>query len=50
MVTPPFFVGGVSFKAMPFVQIHDRGPALRPAEFGLKLVEHYARELGPYSK
>jgi 4-hydroxy-tetrahydrodipicolinate synthase len=32
------------------IPIHDRGPALRPTEFGLKVVERYARELGPYSK
>ncbi len=36
------------FGARAGVAIHDRGPALRPTEFGLKLVERYARELGPY--
>jgi 4-hydroxy-tetrahydrodipicolinate synthase len=30
------------------IAVHDRGPALRPTEFGLTLVERYARELGPY--
>ena len=38
------------FGARAGIAIHDRGPALRPTEFGLKLVERYARELGPYSK
>ena len=38
------------FGARAGITIHDRGPALRPTEFGLKLVERYARELGPYSK
>lgn len=38
------------FGARAGIPIHDRGPALRPTEFGLKLVERYARELGPYSK
>ncbi|AOO82968.1 dihydrodipicolinate synthase family protein [Bosea vaviloviae] len=36
------------FGARAGIAIHDRGPALRPTEFGLKLVERYARELGPY--
>ncbi|MDX3810035.1 dihydrodipicolinate synthase family protein [Bosea thiooxidans] len=38
------------FGARAGIAIHDRGPALRPTEFGLKLVERYARELGPYRK
>ena len=38
------------FGARAGIPIHDRGPALRPTEFGLKLVERYAAELGPYSK
>lgn len=38
------------FGARAGIAIHDRGPALRPTEFGLKLVERYARELGPCSK
>lgn len=38
------------FGARAGIPIHDRGPALRPTEFGLRLVERYARELGPYRK
>lgn len=38
------------FGARAGIAIHDRGPALRPTEFGLKLVERYARELGPYRR
>lgn len=38
------------FGARAGIAIHDRGPALRPTEFGLELVERYARELGPYRK
>jgi 4-hydroxy-tetrahydrodipicolinate synthase len=38
------------FGARAGIAIHDRGPALRPTEFGLKLVERYASELGPYRK
>lgn len=38
------------FGARAGIPIHDRGPALRPTEFGLKLVERYAKELGPYRK
>lgn len=36
------------FGARTGITIHDRAPALRPTEFGLKLVEKYAAELGPY--
>ena len=38
------------FGARAGIAIHDRGPSLRPTEFGLRLVERYARELGPYRK
>jgi 4-hydroxy-tetrahydrodipicolinate synthase len=30
------------------IAIHDRGPAMRPTEFGLALVAKYAAQLGPY--
>ncbi|WP_439500332.1 dihydrodipicolinate synthase family protein [Bosea sp. (in: a-proteobacteria)] len=30
------------------IEIHDRAPAMRPTEFGLRLVQKYAEQLGPY--
>lgn len=30
------------------LEIHDRGPAMRPTAFGLELVQRHAERLGPY--
>ncbi|WP_332684047.1 dihydrodipicolinate synthase family protein [Bosea sp. (in: a-proteobacteria)] len=37
------------FGARAGIEIHDRAPAQRPSEFGLRLVQRYAGQLGPYA-
>lgn len=36
------------FGARAGIEIHDRGPAMRPTAFGLDLVQRHATRLGPY--
>lgn len=36
------------FAARAGLTVHDRGPALRPTEFGLSLVGQHAKALGPF--
>jgi 2-keto-3-deoxy-L-arabinonate dehydratase len=36
------------FAARAGLTVHDRGPALRPTEFGLSLVARHAEVLGPF--
>jgi 4-hydroxy-tetrahydrodipicolinate synthase len=36
------------FAARAGLDVHDRGPAMRPSGFGLELVRKYAETLGPY--
>lgn len=37
------------FAARAGLTVHDRGPALRPTEFGLSLVARHAEALGPFA-
>lgn len=37
------------FGARAGIEIHDRAPAQRPSAFGLRLVQRYAEQLGPYA-